>query len=421
MKKFIIKGGKKLSGTIAVSGAKNSALKLIPASFLSKQKTIIKNVPNIEDVHRMYEIIEALGGTVIKKSKSSIEIDPSGIRTTKIPHDLGRQLRTSVMFIAPLLARFGKVSFPHPGGCIIGKRPIDMFLEGYKALGASIRMDDSYYHISAKNGLKGGKYVFRRVAVTVTESLIMAASLAKGTTKLVFAACEPEISSLSQQLNKRGAKITGAGTHNIQIQGVSNIKGGIFTCLPDRIECGSFAILGALLSDSLKIISCDPTHLEVFWLYLKKAGVNFKLGKNYVQILKQNRPFFAVPDVITHEYPGFVSDLQAPFTVLLTQAKGLSMVHETIFEGRLFYTDILNRMGADIILCDPHRVVVNGPSKLEAKNIESPDLRAGMALIIAAMVAKGVSKIENIYQINRGYENIEKRLKNIGADIKMID
>ena len=421
MEKFIITGNKKLSGNIKVSGAKNHALKLIPATLLSKQPTTISNVPNIEDVRRMFDIIEALGGKVTKKSSSSYEIDPSAIKTTKIPHDLGRQLRTSVMFIAPLLARFGKASFPHPGGCMIGKRPIDMFLEGYQSLGAKVRTDKDYYHITAPGGLKGGRFVFRKISVTVTESLIMAASLAKGKTELVFAACEPEVSSLAEQLNKRGAKIVGAGSHDITITGVKNIRGGKFRCIPDRIECGSFAILGALLSDNLKITHCDPSHLEVFWLYLKKAGVNFKLGKNYVHILKQKRPFKAIADVVTHEYPGFVTDLQAPLSVLLTQAKGLSMVHETIFEGRLFYTDMLNRMGANIILCDPHRVVINGPSKLEGKDLESPDLRAGMALMIAAMVAKGESSIANIYQIDRGYSNIEKRLINIGAKIKRIN
>lgn len=421
MEKFIINGGNKLSGKIKVTGAKNHALKLIPAAILSEQVSIIKNVPEIEDVIKMFELVEALGGKVKKLKPGTYSIDPSTINKTAIPYDLGRRLRTSVMFIAPLLARFGEVKIPHPGGCMIGKRPIDMFIEGFKQLGARVVQEKDYYHLTAKSGLKGSKYIFRRVSVTVTEAMIMAASLAKGKTELVFAACEPEISSLADYLNKRGAKIKGAGTHAVEIEGVKELKGGEMTCIPDRIECGTFAIMGALLSDDLKITNCNPAHLEVFWVYLKKAGVNFEIGKDYVHILKRKGALQAIPDVITHEYPGLVSDLQAPLTVLLTQANGLSMVHETIFEGRLFYTDMLNRMGADIILCDPHRVVINGPSKLYGREIESPDLRAGIALLIAAMIAKGESKMANIYQIDRGYANIEQRLKKLGADIKRID
>ena len=403
-----------------MAGAKNHALKLIPATVLSNQVSVIKNIPEIEDVMKMLELVEALGGKVKKLSTGTYQIDPSTIRKTTIPYELGRRLRTSVMFVAPLLARFGEAKIPHPGGCMIGKRPIDMFLDGFKALGAKITEEKNHYHLTAKSGLVGNRYVFRKISVTVTEAMVMAASLAKGKTELIFTACEPEITALAGYLNQRGARIKGAGTHNIEIEGVKSLAGGEMKCIPDRIECGTFAILGALLSDNLKITNCNPADLDVFWLYLEKAGACFKLGKNYVQIARRKGPLQAISDVTTHEYPGLVTDLQAPLTVLLTQAKGLSMVHETIFEGRLFYTDILNRMGANIILCDPHRVVINGPSRLYGKEIESPDLRAGIALVIAALIAKGKSEIANIYQIDRGYAKIEQRLRGIGADIKRI-
>jgi UDP-N-acetylglucosamine 1-carboxyvinyltransferase len=261
-------------------------------------------------------------------------------------------------------------------------------------------------------------YVFPQISVTATEALMMTATLAEGTTILKNAACEPEIPALAEYLNRVGAKIMGAGTHTITIEGVKELSADTFEVIPDRIEAGSFAILGALIGEDVKVIDCRPDHLESLWTMFDRLGVDYHLGSDWIQVFGCKK--LRATDVKTHEYPGFVTDLQQPFTVLLTQAEGISLVHETIFEGRLFYTDMLNQMGAIIIMCDPHRVIVNGPTTLLGRRLTSPDLRAGFAMILAALVATGTTEIDNIYQIDRGYSNVEKRLQKLGADIKRV-
>jgi len=417
MSKFIINGPNKLSGEISVSGAKNASLKAIAATILTDQEVILKNIPDIEDVRVMFKILKDLGADVQQKNKHEYKVQVAKIKKTALDPELVCKLRASIMFLAPLLSRTGHVKFPHPGGCIIGKRPIDMYLAGFKQLGAIIKEDDKYYDIKVPK-LTGTKYVFPWISHTVTESMIMASVFAKGRTTLINSACEPEVSNLADFLNSCGAKIKGAGTPTIEIEGVDKLSGGTFRAIPDRLETGTFAILSALTGGGVKITNCNPSHLEVFWKMMKKAGCNFDIGQDFVYIKKSDK--FQALELRTHEYPGFVTDLQAPFTVLLTQAQGLSLVHETIYEGRLFYTDRLNKMGANIIMCDPHRVIVQGPTKLYGTSLESPDLRAGMALVIAALIAQGESIIDNIYQIDRGYENIESRLKKLGANIQRI-
>ncbi len=418
MSKFIIEGKNLLSGEIKVSGAKNAALKLIPATILTDEICVLKNIPDIVDVRIMLEILKDLGAKVQKNNNNEYEICCRDIKKIDLNPQLSCKLRASIMFIAPMLARFGEVKFPHPGGCIIGRRPIDIFLNGFKTQNTEVKEKSNFFHLKTK-GLTGCKFIFPWVSHTVTESMILAAVLASGTTTLTNSACEPEVVALCDFLNKHGAKISGAGTSNIEIKGVDKISGGIFNNIPDRIETGTFAVLGALIGNDIKITNCQPKHLEIFWLMLKKAGVEFKLGEDFVQIKKCKN--IKPCEVRTHEYPGFATDLQAPFTILMTQAEGMSLIFETIYEGRLFYTDILNKMGANIIMCDPHRIVVNGPSPLYGNKVESPDLRAGIALILAALIAKGESEIDNIYQIDRGYENIEGRLSKIGAKIKRIE
>ena len=257
-----------------------------------------------------------------------------------------------------------------------------------------------------------------KIAVTATESLMMTACLAEGKTTIINAAMEPEIPALADYLNKCGAKITGAGTPQIIIEEVEKLSGGKYELIPDRIETGSFVILGLATNSKIKITNCNPKHLETVLAILKNAGANLEIGPDYIATKTSH---LRATEIQTHEYPGFPTDLQAPFTVLMTQADGRSLIHETIFEGRLFYTDKLNTMGADIIMCDPHRVIVSGKTKLHGKKLESPDLRAGMALIIAGLCAEGETIIDNIYQIERGYENIVSRLKNIGAKIEKIN
>ena len=417
MSKFIINGGNNVSGEINVSGAKNEALKMLAASVLSDEEWHLKNIPDIADVRIMIQILEDIGATVEKRGRNEYGIKCNSIKKTELNPVLVSKIRASIMFMAPLLSRFGEVKFPSPGGDAIGRHPIDIFLNNFKSMGAEVERKDDYYHIKAKR-LVGSKFVFPWISHTATESAIMAACLAKGKTILINSACEPEIVALCENLNKCGAKISGIGTHTIEIDGVNRLVGGDFRMIPDRIEAGTFAILGALSGRDLEIKNCEPSHLEVFWKMLEKVGVKFDINKNNVYI--KNSSSFNHCELRTREYPGFATDLQAPFTVLLTQADGMSLVHEIIYEGRLFYTDILNKMGANIVMCDPHRVVVSGPNKLYGIKMESPDIRAGISLVLAALIAEGESEIENIEQIDRGYEDIANRLKSIGADIKRI-
>ncbi len=419
MSKFIIKGPTELKGEIQVNGAKNSALKIIPATILSEGEVIIDNLPDIEDTNNSLKLIEELGGEVKKINKGKVIINTKNINKTKIPTKIANKFRASIMFAAPLLARFGEVKFPHPGGCVIGAggRPIDFFIESFKSLGAKVEEKNGFYHIKAKK-LKGSSYFFPNISVTGTESFIMASVLAEGTTILKNCAMEPEIVFLAEHLNKLGANIKGAGTPNITIKGVKKIKGGECKIIPDRIETGSFAIMAVATNSNLTVSNCEPKHIEVLLDIFKKIGVNFETGKTWIKIKKS--PNIKASSIKTHEYPGFPTDLQSPYTVLMTQAKGISMIHETIYDRRLLYVDMLSQMGANIIMCDPHRVVINGPNKLTGKTLTSPDLRAGIALVIAALTAEGKTEIDNIYQIDRGYENIDVRLKKIGANIERI-
>lgn len=413
--RFIINGGKKLEGKIAVYSAKNAALKILAASILTSEPVKIANLPQIEDINRMKELLADLG----VKNNSDI-FDSSRLKNSKLNYDIADRFRSSIVLTGPLLARTGKVSFPHPGGCTLGKRPIDFFIDGFKALGASIKKTGSNFIAIAKNKkLIGAKFVFPMVSVTGTETLMMAAVLAEGKTFLKNTACEPEIENLAIFLNSIGAKISGAGTPMVTIDGVKSLKGGEWAGMPDRIEAGTFIILGVATNSNIKVENCDTSHLDVLLTMLEKAGANLEIGKDYV-IVKPSKKLKSV-DITTREYPGFATDLQAPFTVLMTQAEGISLIHETIYNGRLFYTDILNQMGADITMADPHRVIVRGPAPLFGKKIYSPDIRAGMALLIAALIAKGQSTIDNIYQIDRGYYKIDGRLKALGADIKRVN
>jgi UDP-N-acetylglucosamine 1-carboxyvinyltransferase len=417
MERFIIRGGQPLKGVIRVKGAKNAALKLLAASLLTDQQWTISNVPQIEDVFCLVELLKSVGAEVSSSSKGVYQIKAKNIQRASLEPSIAKKLKGSILMAGPLLARCGEATFPHPGGCVIGQRPRDIFLAGFQAFGVRVKENRKGYHLTARK-LKGTKFVFPIISVTATETMILTAVLAQGKTILKNAACEPEVVALARFLNKCGAKIKGAGTPFIEIEGVKSLKDGQCRVIPDRIEAGSFVILGVATNSPIKITGLNVEHLEVLWFLLKKAGVDLEIGKNFV-VVKPGFRLKAV-DLRTHEYPGFATDLQAPFTVLMTQAKGISLIHETIFEGRLFYTDVLNQMGAKIIMCDPHRVIVQGPTKLYGRHLVSPDIRAGIALVIAALIAKGESVIENIYQIDRGYERIEERLQKLGADIKRV-
>ncbi|MCK4553913.1 UDP-N-acetylglucosamine 1-carboxyvinyltransferase [Candidatus Parcubacteria bacterium] len=419
MSKLIIQGPTKLSGEIEVKGAKNAALKIIPAALLSREKITIANLPNIEDANKAVNLIKDLGAEV-NQQKKCLEIQISNINKTELNPKIANKFRASIMFVGPMLARIGEVKFPLPGGCVLAsgaKRPIDLFLDGFKQFGAEIKIKDNYYHLKTKK-LQACNYFFTTISVTGTEALMMTAVLAKGTTVLKNCACEPEIKALANYLNEQGAKIKGAGTPTIIIKGVEKIKAGQFNIIPDRIETGTFAIMAAASKSEITITKCNPNHIEILLSIFNKIGVRFTAGDDWLTI--ENAKTIKPYNIKTHEYPGFPTDLQSPYTILMTQAQGSSLIHETIYDRRLLFTDMLMQMGADIIMCDPHRIVVNGPTQLYGKKLTSPDLRAGIAMIIAGLIAQGQTEIDNIYQIDRGYEDIDGRLRALGADIRRI-
>lgn len=422
--KFIVEGlqGKKiLEGEIAVAGAKNAVLKALAATMLFTDKVVLKNVPAIEDVERIFELLRAAGSTV-ERNGSEVTVLPPTVCVYELDKKIAERLRSSIVLAGPMLARCGEVSFPFPGGCVLGERPIDLFVEGFKAMGADTTEADSYFTVKASGGkLKGARIVFPFVSVTATETLMLAAVLAEGETMLENAAMEPEIPHLAAFLNSCGAKIEGAGTSTIRIQGggLLSANGNVYTTLPDRIETGSFIILAALTGKEVTITNCIPGHSGALIELMRRAGVSIETTDTTITVrgTEPNEKLEMV-SVRTHEYPGFPTDLQAPMAVFMSQVSGEGTILETIFDGRFRYADDLMRMGADITIMNPHRMLIRGPRKLTRKEMESPDLRGGLAYLIAAAVADGTSTIRNAYLIDRGYEHIEERLQKLGLNIK---
>ncbi len=416
-------GEKRLSGTIAISGSKNNALPLLAASVLFETPVSFTNVPDITDIDKMLSLLEGAGAAVTRDGHT-VHIDPSGVTNSIIDTSIANKLRASIILTGPLLARTGSVTFPSPGGCVIGKRPIDLFLEGYTKLGAAVSENETVFTVSRQK-LSGMDFFFRLQSVTGTEALLMAAVLAHGTTALKNVALEPEVTDLAEFLRDAGAEISGIGTGTLTIVGtngapLSCIQEKPHNVIPDRIETGSYLVLGALCAENLTITNCNPLHLELPLTILKDMGIPIQTTDTTIQISSNTKPIGTlIPTSIrTHEYPGFPTDLQAPFMVLCTQAQGESVVEEMIFEGRLAYTADLVSMGADITIAHPHRAVVKGPNKLSGRELYTPDLRAGLAYIIAACVAKGESVIHNIHYVDRGYENAEEKLRGIGVAIQ---
>ena len=407
--KFVVEGlagQKTLRGEIAVRGAKNAALKALAASVLFDDVVVYENLPDIEDVKRMQELLAGL-------------LAPSKVEGPVLKKEIAERLRASIVLTGPVLARYGTVTFPFPGGCVLGERPIDLFLEGYKAMGAVVEEKDDLFTITGT--LKGARIFFPSVSVTATETLLLAAVLAQGETVLQNAAMEPEIGALIEYLNSCGAHIEGAGTPTLTIAGTGGTllhsNGLPYVTPPDRIETGSFVILAALAGDDVKITNCEPRHVDALLVLLRRAGVSVEVGESTITIKNKKGPYKSV-SVRTHEYPGFPTDLQAPMAVFLTQCQGEATILETIFDGRFRYADDLIRMGGGIMVMNPHKILIKGPTPLSRKELESPDLRGGLAYIIAAAVAEGTSTIDNAYLIDRGYERIENRLQNLGLNIK---
>lgn len=416
-------GERRLSGEIRVAGAKNAVLKVLAAAVLFKDELSLSRVPKIEDVDRMLEVLAELGVEREEGGREILKLRTEKISGTEISPDIAKKMRSSVVLTGPLLARFGRVTFPHPGGCVIGKRPIDIFLAGFQKMGAEIKEENGKYLISAKNGrLTGTEIFFRLPSVTATETFMMAATQATGRTVLKNAALEPEIEDLGRFLNRCGAKISGLGTPTLNIEGNGPLSGAgqIYETMPDRIEAGSFIILGALAATDLKVSGCEPGHLDALLDSLRSMEVNFETGSDFVRVFGNADRTFRALELKTHEYPGFPTDLQAPMSILMTQAEGQSLIFETIFENRLNYLETIGRLGAKARQLDTHRATIDGPTALEGKEVESPDLRAGLAYVLAGIIAKGRSIVHNAYYIDRGYERIDDRLRGIGADIKRI-
>lgn len=421
--RFIINGlggARKLRGSVAVSGAKNAALKLMAASALFGDEVVLKNVPDIEDIKKMAELLVSAGAKVEKTGTHEYKISCGKDFTSAISTDISKKMRASIVLAGPLLARFGAVSFPHPGGCVIGKRPIDIFLDGFEKMGAVVAVGEKSYDMSVASGVLAGREIFlKHPSVTATETFMMAATLAHGTTTIKNSALEPEIEDLARFLVMGGARISGIGTTTITVEGggLLSARGKSYSVMPDRIEAGSFLILGALAGERIEITHCNPAHMESLIETLRSAGVPIETEGDTIRVSAPPLSSLRSVDIKTHEYPGFPTDIQAPMVIFLTQATGEALVFETIFEGRLNYTESLKKMGAHITMMDPHRVLVKGPTLLEGKTLESPDLRAGLAFVIAGIIAKGSSVIHNVYNIDRGYEGIEGRLSALGVDI----
>ncbi len=415
MKQIVIEGNKTLTGTIKVSGAKNSAVALIPAAILSNGIVTIENVPNISDIDALNEILEYLGAKV-ERNGSIMKIDSRNIVNKEIPEAISKKLRASYYFMSALLGKFKKVEMYFPGGCSIGARPIDQTLKGYKALGATVIEDGNKYSISAEN-LIGGHVYLDMPSVGATINTLLASVMADGETIIENAAKEPEIVNVATFLNNMGANIMGAGTNEIRVVGVSALNGAYTEVIPDRIEAGTYVIAGALVGDNLRIENIIPDHIEALLLKLKEMGFKMHIGSDYLEISKIDK--LKPVRVKTLGYPGFATDLQQPLTTLLTKCNGVSKLEETIYENRFKNVSYLNKMGADIRLIDNRNIEVHGKTDLVGTTVTATDLRAGACLVLAGLAASGTTVIKEIEHVLRGYEDITTKLTNVGANIKI--
>lgn len=416
MKKIIIEGKNTLSGKIKIGGAKNSVVALIPAAIMADGEVTITNVPNISDKDALIEIVKLLNVDV-NKNKDCVKINAKDIKNVVIPENLSNRLRASYYFMGALLGRFKHVEMYFPGGCNIGSRPIDLHLKGFEALGATVTKEDSKYIITAKN-LKGANIFLDFASVGATVNIMLAASLAKGKTVIENAAREAEITNIADLLNNMGANIKGAGTDRIEIDGVERLHEAKIKVIPDRIEAGTYVIMGALLGDNLEIDGLVPEHNIVLLNKLQEMGVDFKL-ENHRMILNKS-DHLKPTNIRTVVYPGFPTDLGQPIAVLLTQASGISLFEETIWENRMGHVKYLNQMGANIEAERQH-AKISGPTKLHGAEITATDLRAGAALVTAGLIADGETVINDAEHILRGYERIINKLSKVGANIKIVE
>jgi UDP-N-acetylglucosamine 1-carboxyvinyltransferase len=426
MDKFLITGGRPLQGRVAISGAKNAALPAMTAALLTDQRVVLHNIPRVRDISTLRSLLEDLGvdsSVTHEEHGNRIEIEARQLLNPVAPYELVKQMRASVLVLGPLVARFGQARVSLPGGCAIGVRPINLHLKGLEKLGASISFDHGYVKARA-DGLRGTDFYFDTISVTGTENLMMAATLAEGVTVLENAAREPEVQDLANLLNKMGAQVEGAGTHEIRIRGVSRLHGAEHSIIPDRIEAGTFLTAAAITGGELAVERCNPEHLTAVLAKLGEAGVQVVRGAGkeanggHTLNVKPGGKLRAL-DVTTQEYPGFPTDMQAQYMTLMTQAEGSAVITETIFENRFMHALELARMGADITV-NGRRAVVRGKTPLSGAKIQASDLRASASLVLAGLAAEGETLIDRVYHIDRGYERIEKKLNQVGAKIARI-
>ncbi len=417
MDKLRIAGGNRLSGRVFVSGAKNASLPEMAASLLTEERLSLTNVPDVWDVGTMRRLLKVLGVECVSSAPHEMELDAPRLAAHEAPYELVKTMRASVLVLGPLLARHGKARVSLPGGCAIGARPIDQHIKGMEKLGARVALEHGFVEAET-DGLIGDRFRFETTTVTGTENLMMAASLARGTTVLENAAREPEIEDLANLLTAMGARIEGAGTETIEIQGVDRLRGARHEVLPDRIEAGTYVVAAALMGDGVTIERCRPEHLTAVLFALRRAGVESESAETTIEVGPGKRKFRPV-DVTTEPYPGFPTDMQAQLMVLLTQADGRSVIQETIFENRFMHVGELARMGARIEL-QGNEAVVLGPSPLSGAKVMATDLRASASLVLAALAAEGESVIDRVYHLDRGYARIEEKLRTLGADVSRI-
>lgn len=418
METFEIIGGKKLEGTIEVRGSKNATTPILAATLLTKKECIISNIPLIEDVFRMLEILESMGAEIRWIGKRKISVKNENIDPAKMDTETVKKLRSSVLLLGPLSARFPQFKFYRPGGCVIGMRPLGTHFEALRKLGVDVRQSDHSYEVNARKR-KATKLTLGEMSVTATENAMMLAANLSGKTIIKICASEPHVEDLGRFLVSLGAKIKGLGTHTLEISGTKNLRGATHTIIPDANEAATFLILGVTTGSRIRVKNAKEDHLDLVLEKLREFGADFKIGKNVIEVVPAKK-LRAVSKVDTRTYPGVPSDVQAPFGVLATQAQGETLIHDSLYESRFNYVGELQKMGAQAKILDPHRVLVNGPAKLKGKTIISFDLRAGATLIIAALIAEGKTTIKEIYQVDRGYEKIEERLQKLGAEIKRV-
>jgi len=416
---FIINSGNALKGSINISGAKNAALKILPAAILASSSSRVSNVPKIIDIDKMVEILRSIGAE-ISFVDGVVNINPAGVKSSHPDERLIKKLRGSIVLVGALLSKFGNAVFSQPGGCLIGARPIDDHLDVFRQLGVSIKYNDGKYYFKGKP--KSGEVVLSKMSVTATENAILASVLSKGITNIHVAAAEPEIADLANYLNKMGAKISGAGTHDITIDGVESLNGVPYEIIPDRIEAGTYLILAIVTNSELTIGPVIPETLSLVTKKLKDVGARFQTikrdNKFYFQTEKHGK--LVARDIDTRTYPGFPTDLQSFYAVLMTQADGRSRIFETIFEGRFSSIEELQLLQAKTLILNPHEFVVDGPTALKGAKISSKDIRGGASLVAAALASQGKTIIEDIEYIDRGYEMMDEKLKAVGANIKRV-